>query len=235
MPAEASPKAPTSLPERDHDGGLLQIDHNFITLDLNGFAITGDGGTGDYGIQTGAVQTRTGIEIRNGTITNLHTRHYLPQVRGVVVERVRALLNTGSGIQVGNNCILKDNVAAENGSHGLHGGDACVASGNTAQNNSGTGLTLGFASTITDNAASNNAQFGIWTNEGSTVANNSTRDNGTRNSVNCVSNVVGNTATRSVLFQTSFSTVQGAPATSTLHRERRLVNRIKARALVRVR
>ena len=180
-------------------GHCFTLVNNFITLDLNGFVITGDAGSADYGIRTGATATLTGIEIRNGTITNFNYGIYLPSASGVVVERVRAVRNTGSGIFAGgSNCVLKDNVAAENGSVGLYGGGGgCVATGNTARNNGGHGLLLGFGSTVIGNAARDNGSIGIIAaNPGSTVANNSSYSNDSYGIyVGCPSNVVGNTAT----------------------------------------
>ena len=120
-------------------GHCLTLVGNFITLDLNGFAITGDGGSGDFGIRmSGAVATLTGMEIRNGTITNFGRGIYLGTASGVVVERVRALRNTSDGILLGNTCVFKDNIVAQNDSDGLAGSAGCVATGNTASQNGGT-------------------------------------------------------------------------------------------------
>ena len=177
-------------------GSCFTLINNFITLDLNGFVLRGDGGGGDYAIRTGADPNLTGIEIRNGTITNFGSAIYLFGASGVVVERVRVLRNTGYGIFVGANCVLKDNVVAENGITGLIGGAACVVTGNAASNNGGHGLVLGSGSTVIGNAARDNGGYGIYTNSGSTVANNSSYSNDNVGIyVGCPSNVLGNTAT----------------------------------------
>lgn len=128
-------------------GHCFMLNNNFITIDLNGFVITGDGGSADYGIRMNAVAPiPTGIEIRNGTITNFGTAINLPAAGNVIVERVRALRNSGDGIYVGPYSAINDNVAAENGSRGLavYGG---VASGNTASSNDDNGLVLSDGST----------------------------------------------------------------------------------------
>ena len=177
-------------------GHCLTLLNNFTTIDLNGFVITGDGDDSDYGIwMTGA--SPTGIEIRNGTITNFGTAIVLDRaggvVNGVVIERVRAVRNTGTGIAASNYCILEDNVAAENGDSGLYGGDGCVASGNTASSN-GSGLFVG--GTAIGNATRDNVYGGgIVPFEGSTVVNNSSQSNVWGIFINCPVNVVGNTAT----------------------------------------
>ena len=180
-------------------GHCLTLLDNFTTIDLNGFVITGDGRIDTYGIRMNpAAPSPIGIEIRNGTITNFGTAINLPAASGVVVERVRAVRNTGDGIHVGPHCVIKDNVAAGNGSRGLTGG-GCVGSGNTASSNAGWGLILGEGATVIGNTTRDNGETGTLTGAGSTVASNSSRSNDTYGIyVACPSNVLGNTATDNV-------------------------------------
>ena len=195
-------------------GHCLTLLNDFTTIDLNGFVITGDGGSSDYGIRmSGAATSLIGIEIRNGTITSFGTAIYLPYSNGLVIERVRTVRNgvgnIGVGTYLGAYCVLNDNVAAQNDSEGLVAGDGCVASGNAASGNgqspptaealrpllNGTGLLLGQGATALGNATGDNGNAGIEADDGSTLANNSSRSNA-RNGIDvgCPSNVLENAA-----------------------------------------
>ena len=180
-------------------GHCLTLLNNFTTIDLNGFVITGDGGEAAYGIRMSpAAPSPIGIEIRNGTITNFWSAIYLPNTSGVVVERVRAVRNITYGMLLGENCVVGDNVAAENRGSGVVGTSSCVASGNSASNNDGNGLFADDGLTAIGNATFDNALNGIRDRQGSgsTIVNNSSRSNGEFGiRVACPSNVVENTAT----------------------------------------
>lgn len=187
-------------------GSCLTVVNNFVTIDLNGFTITGDGGRDDYGIRTGAVTDRTGIEIRNGTITNFGEAISLGSATVVVVERVRALRNTGFvSIRLGSYCVARDNVAAENFYIGMILGAGCVASGNNASDNGNDGFLLNNG-TASGNVARYNQGDGIIGNPGSTLVNNSaSRNSGRGISVYCPSNALGNTATNNGAANIVFS------------------------------
>lgn len=195
-------------------GDCLVIQANFVTIDLNGFTVTGDG-TGD-GITDGGV-ARKGIAIRNGTITGFVDGIDLFFSRGVSVEQVRAFDNSGDGIRVGFDSMVTGNTAFDNVGNGIFARFGSTVTGNTARSNNGNGIRadgdntvtgnaartnsndgihVGSGSTVTGNTANDNSGTGIKVSNGSTVTGNTARgNNGNGLEVDCPSNVIGNTAT----------------------------------------
>jgi hypothetical protein len=93
-------------------GDCLVIEADFVTIDLAGFAITGNG-TG-----TGIRADRVAIEVRNGTITGFMTG---VRVRGsAIIEGMRVIGNTGVGIDTSlQRSIVTGNVVRNNGDDGM--------------------------------------------------------------------------------------------------------------------
>ncbi|MBN2138361.1 MAG: right-handed parallel beta-helix repeat-containing protein [Sedimentisphaerales bacterium] len=140
-----------------------------VTLDLKGFALTGDGTAGLHGVFIEG--TRKNIVIRNGTITNWGGNGIEAAAAARCQARnLRVIDNAQSGIhlpgdeQVVTNCIVADNGHS--------------ASGNVS------GIYVGKASRVTQNTAAGNGDsanadvYGIFANEGSTVAGNTAHMNG---------------------------------------------------------
>lgn len=174
-------------------GNCLVAAADFITIDLGGFAITGDGngaGITDNGVQ------RLGIVIRNGAVTIFPTGIDLGASLGSQVIRVRVNDN-GTGILVGNGSTVAGNNATQN-NNGIVVGNASTVTGNTASSNFVNGIFVGNGSTVTRNTATGNGGgfmpgTGIAVGSGSTVSGNtasSNSGNGVR--VTCPSNVIGN-------------------------------------------
>ena len=94
----------------------IEITSDNVTVDLNGFTITGPGTT-NTGIDFGSQKN---IVLRNGTI-----RSWFTAVNGLAasararVEKIRALSNAGSGIIVGANCSVLDCLADANPTTGI--------------------------------------------------------------------------------------------------------------------
>ena len=61
-------------------GHGITISADNVTLDLNGFSLTGDLDTGDYGIQIGGNFSYKNIAVRNGAISRFHGGLYLQRV-----------------------------------------------------------------------------------------------------------------------------------------------------------
>lgn len=162
------------------NGACLVIQANNVTIDLQGHTLKGNG-TGE-GATTGDNTPRSGIEIRNGVVTNFSDGLRLPFVQGAVVERVRAVQNANNGILVGAGSVVSSNVA--NANHGRG-----IVTFNTGGIDDG-GL-------ITDNVAVGNGFNGILSlNNGTTIRGNSVRGNGSDGiEVQCPSAVIGNSVT----------------------------------------
>jgi parallel beta-helix repeat protein len=124
----------------------ISIQTNDVTLDLNGFAMTGASAPGNGITVSGSGMVN--IVIRNGTMRNwsngvLDLNGYceLERLRiyacqydagnGIyigdhcVVKNCSAIYNSGAGIQVGNDCVLTDCLVCSN-SVGIFGLEGCV-------------------------------------------------------------------------------------------------------------
>jgi hypothetical protein len=151
-------------------GDCLVIQADFVTIDLDGFVIAGNG-TG-AGITDRNVAQR-GITVRNGTIAGFFRGIDLDGSQGVAVERVRAFSNAGHGILAGRLSLVTGSTASENG----------------------IGISVEAGSTVLGNTVGRN-QIGIAGNIGTSVINNTSRNNSSIGvSVSCPSLVLGNTAT----------------------------------------
>ena len=114
-------------------GDCLVVVTDFVSIDLQGFTITGDGpvlvnfndpavlegaipGTGT-GIVDGQIppQASDGITVRNGQITGFNIGINLGNGEGHVIEQVHAFVNSNIGIRVGQSSIVKDNTTHLNG------------------------------------------------------------------------------------------------------------------------
>lgn len=97
-------------------GDCLGINVHYVTIDLNGFTLYGDG-TG-AGVTTYDDHWR-GVVLRNGNITNFNNGVEMKNVRDAVIENIRSTNNTRYGIRIGSSgkgdAIIKNCVAVDNG------------------------------------------------------------------------------------------------------------------------
>jgi hypothetical protein len=189
----------------------LHLGDDFITIDFNGFTITGKSGKGsgiklsnDFG---GAGR---GFEIRGGTILNFARGIDLRVLGGSPgqnrLERMRIEGNSDVGVFMTGNAIVKDSIFSRNGicpildgcperttnGDGLHVGNNSVVTGNTSTGNAGHGIAGG--GTVIGNTAIGNAGSGLQIAGGSTVVHNTADGNGVGLSIGCPTSIIGNTA-----------------------------------------
>ncbi len=195
-------------------GTCLTLTGDNITIDFNGFTIKMTSGSGS-GI-TDSSTARSNIVIRNGTVRDFTVVGiFLLSSSSIQIDRMRAVSNGASGIEVGNDSSVTNSIASNNGDIGITGFGNILITGNTANNNAGfgihgttnlisgntangnaKGIEAAAGSTISGNTASGNS-FGIIVGGGgrSDILNNTASDNGlTGIEVDCPSNLVGNTA-----------------------------------------
>ncbi|HNS81440.1 MAG TPA: right-handed parallel beta-helix repeat-containing protein [Kiritimatiellia bacterium] len=178
------------------ESGIL-ISAPDVTLDLNGFTLYGDSGSGDTGIMgdSGADNLR----IFNGTVRDWGSTFYGVDCAGeyVAVSGVRAF-NNGGGIMLSDNSSAVDCIAANNSSAGIivrHNGrvENCVAVSNAwhgiygwksnvvrnckASQNSSSGIELQGGGHMTDNTSLNNGTGLRITVSGTYVAGNIVKGN----------------------------------------------------------
>lgn len=115
---------------------------DFITIDLNGFVVSGTGTA--TGVTLKARNSYRGTVIRNGTITgfaigiNLNLNQF--SVDAAVIERMRVFLNRGQGIIVGGNSSVTGCVVSGNGSDGIVTGVDSLVTGNIVAKSGGRGI-----------------------------------------------------------------------------------------------
>jgi hypothetical protein len=175
-------------------GDCLVVAADAVTIDLAGFAITGNG-TGSAVKSDGAL--RTGISIQNGTISNFATGIDFGFTGiQILVERMRISGNGNVGVGANDMAIVKDSLFFQNGD-GINVGSRSVVTGNSSNFNAGSGIAVGLGSTVTGNTSNLNGNNGLVVGNGSTVVNNTTLGNGNFGLiVTCPGNVLGNTATQ---------------------------------------
>lgn len=170
------------------EGTCLAVSADGVTIDLNGFAIVGNGsGTGILSVPKGAGIPPVRTAVSNGDISNFAQAINLSGT----VERLRVTSNA-SGILVGIG-IVQNNIVQFNSAMGIQIGDGIVSDNLLIRN--GTAILVQEAGVIRNNQALGN-KIGIdVTGRGSTLNGNIADGNdqiGIR--VTCPSNLINNTA-----------------------------------------
>jgi len=173
-------------------GTCIVIGADFVTLDLDGQTLTGNG-TG-VGIYDNGV-ARKGTAVRNGTVTGFGVGIDLSASAGSVIERIRAAANGTYGIHAGAPSTITGNTAGLNGSTGILAGNDSLISGNIAGGNGGDGIACGNHLTITRNSVTGNGSNGIGVGTSATLTGN-TATNNSGNGIGAGDNstLTGNTA-----------------------------------------
>lgn len=131
-----------------------------VTIDFNGFAISGPGkaagaeGTGVYAIADN-------VFIFNGTVRDFRGRGIYILGQNEQVSRMRIFNNGEDGIYFGTNGTVTDCNVRSNGGDGIHVGNGSVVSGNSVRGNGGNGIDLVSSSVVTGNAIIGNTGNGV--------------------------------------------------------------------------
>jgi len=199
-----------SVPVDTH-GIEITIDN--VTLDLNGFVISGSGGAGGDGV---SAPNRGLITVRNGAVRTMGGNGVLVGFQslvqgihsgnngliGIVANGVgstvtgnTAMNNSQDGISVSANNRVTDNSVLFNLATGISAGNGCTVTGNIAEGNQSDGINAGSGCTIAGNTATTNQSSGIEVGVRSTVTGNTADSNANRGIVaESGSAVIGNTA-----------------------------------------
>jgi parallel beta-helix repeat protein len=157
----------------------IKVQANNVTIDLNGYSISGNNTSGGYGIY---MNGRSNVEIRNGTIRNFGSHGIYEESSSGNSHRVvnvRVMNNKGNGILLlGSNHMVKDCTTSNNGGSGIYTHVGCMISGNTVYDNGYEGISANSGSTVSGNTAYNNGRTGIYANSGSTIIGNTAYSNG---------------------------------------------------------
>lgn len=174
----------------DSVGDCLIVRSDFVTIDLDGFAIRGDGtgaAVSSHGT-TGFIAH--GLVVRNGTITRFMNGL---EIDDGIVEGVRAIDNTNEGILVVNGTV-RNSFAEGNANDGITVGPGTLVLHNESTHNGDTGITAGLGSSVTGNVVSYNASYGIAAliGSGSVLDNNALANGNSGLIVQCPALVMGN-------------------------------------------
>jgi len=179
-------------------GDCLKILVNDVSIDLNGFTISG--------AHTGAAITdlsaaRSVLAVSHGILYNFKTGINLAKSGTIEVEDVRAVNMVGDGIDGGQHTVVSGTQSVGNGGKGISLGADSTVTGSTANNNTGgAGISMGVQARVTGNTANNNGTDGIVTSDRSLVSQNQTSNNKSDGiSVGFATTVSGNTAVQNGL------------------------------------
>jgi parallel beta-helix repeat protein len=178
----------------------LKIAANNVTVDLNGFAISG-AGSGRAITDLGT--KRTGLIVRGGTLNHFATGVALAASSDINIDHLRvlnmsgdgidagprsvvsytqSLSNGGVGISVSGSCIVRSNTVGNNQADGIVTGGYCSVRSNNVFNNAlalvGNGISTSSYCDIRDNVASKNKNWGIESAGGSNFSDNTASGNG---------------------------------------------------------
>lgn len=157
-------------------GTCLTVTAGYVTIDLNGFVISGDG-SGFGVLVTIATSAATGFVLRNGTIdgfyNGIQTSGQLPTWPGALIERMTVVNSKSVGL-AGGPMVVRDSLFAGNGNTAIALGEDSVALHNHVRGNLA-GIHAGIGSTVEGNTVTSNSGFGI--------------------SVECPALVIGNSST----------------------------------------
>ena len=169
----------------------ITVNADDVTIDLNGFTLTGSGATSGHGIFQ--AYTLRNLRVHNGKVVQwrgaskggvyaLGKNNQIDHIQaatnwhgiytgnGATISDCSAYNNTDHGIYTGNGSTISDCSARYNGDDGIRAYAGCTISGCTAYKNSDEGIQAGYGSTISDCSARYNTGVGIFAGEGSTIS-----------------------------------------------------------------
>jgi len=187
------------------DKNGIAINVNDVTLDLNGFTITGPSSGTGVGIRS---ETGGNIRVLNGSVASFGGLGIWISF-GAVVDNVRVISNGGKGILIeGAGSRVTDCLVAGNGGGGIELPTNGTVTGNTVTFNTGHGIqTLG-GGLVSGNIVSNNTVDGIIAQK-STVRGNTVLSNSS-SGIDCFEcTVVGNTSSENTRWGLDLSAFAG--------------------------
>jgi len=146
-----------SLFSCDKDAISISVDD--VTLDLNGFSITGNGGTSDLSSGVNG-NSHNRIIVQNGSVVKMSDDGVnLGGGTGSIVRGVTASYNYEAGIEVGDGCTISGNTTFYDWD-GIEAGGGCVITGNTVNGNGESGIGIEServpGGTVSNNTANGN-------------------------------------------------------------------------------
>ena len=167
--ASGSYRLKSNIVVPDADTTAISITADDVTLDLNGYTISGPTvcsgepvSCAPTGSGIGVSSSADGITIGNGTIRGMGSRGIRLDGRNAIVERIRARSNGGGGIHVNDaGCRISRNLIADSQSTGIVASASCIVTENVVRSNTGDGIDVGNGSVVTNNSIGGNVGSGI--------------------------------------------------------------------------
>jgi parallel beta-helix repeat protein len=144
-----------------------------VTLDLNGFTLQGQTGSG-AGISV--PNSERNLTIRNGVLDSWGVRG--TNAFNSLFERLRQSNSAGPGLLTGSNCVVLVCSASANSTVGIGVGNNCTVKDCTVSGTSGIGILVSNGCVVADCAASGNSSDGINCAVGTTVRSCASYQNG---------------------------------------------------------
>jgi parallel beta-helix repeat protein len=165
----------TNLTGSAGQAGIIILTDN-VTLDLNGFALIGGGGSN--GVLVAVAGTKN-IAIRSGTIRDWFGDGVnTVNASNCLLDGLRTYNNVHFGLNAGTDSVVKF-CASQSNFRGITTGSGCAISDCTVQNNSpGDGINVGTGCAITHCVSMSNSNVGIRVSTGGTVVGCSVQSNG---------------------------------------------------------
>jgi len=138
----------------------ITIQTNDVTLDLNGFVMTGPGGSTYNAIAVVGQVAQNNVVIRNGTLRNWASGVFAPGGY-CELDHVRVYGCGANGFQIGSNCKVKDCSAVNNGSIGILLGSFCQVTDCLVSGSVSNGISMSNGCVVTDCQVCSNA-IGIF-------------------------------------------------------------------------
>jgi parallel beta-helix repeat protein len=159
----------------------IEITSSGVTLDLNGFDLVGVAGMGAFDGVSATASSLTNIAVLNGSVRNWGDEGVdlgTVTTNATRVERIAASGNAGNGVLVGDTGTISACAAYSNVGSGMSLGNGCVLKDSVASFNQGNGIVAVAACFIQGCSSNQNGQAGISAGTGATVAHCVTRFNG---------------------------------------------------------
>ncbi len=157
----------------------IKVAANDVSIDLNGFTMTGVGGSGNIRGIDAISATAVRIHVFNGQVKDWGTGVGL--YRNCIVDHLISSSNTADGIGFDSGTVVSDCVAENNGSRGFAGGDDVLVTHCTGIGNGGDGLIIFNDSRAEHCVFNRNGSSGIGSNTGSSITDCTANYNGSKN------------------------------------------------------
>ncbi|MEO1084455.1 MAG: right-handed parallel beta-helix repeat-containing protein [Acidobacteriota bacterium] len=146
-----------------------------VTIDLNGFAITGPGSGTGHGI-FGDINAQR-VTVLNGSVTKMGGEGIWLFGAGSQIRGVKVFENGGVGVRMGNQSLVESCSAWDNGEDGLLVSEGGIIRDSTAERNGREGLVGGAGCVLVNNTTLNNDSDGIVGTVGCLIKANTSRGN----------------------------------------------------------